>query len=259
MFLFFCFEAEHLDKRIAVLEARVMAFDKVADETTRTSHRLDAMEGQVHKFTGALETFLSRIRIDERLRLVPDTSRIENRRSPSLITGPLLPVTRSTSPSTPHLLEIPMDEDDADSAPGVSTSLMADTRTTPPSATQQDVQMGPPATTVSESAQMSAPDSVAPAPVAAPPPVPVTPAPVAAPTPINHARLPAVNLIPPTPQGSQLAPTASVAPPTTTAEVPPPPRQVPRGRSRTAATDTSLLGIQGGAITRSRSRSKTPI
>ena len=46
------------DKWIAVLKARVKAFDKVAEESTRTIQRLDSMEGQVHRFTGALESFL---------------------------------------------------------------------------------------------------------------------------------------------------------------------------------------------------------
>ena len=49
------------DKRIAVLEARVKAFDKVTEESSRTVQQLDSMEGQVHRFTGALESFLGRI------------------------------------------------------------------------------------------------------------------------------------------------------------------------------------------------------
>jgi len=49
------------DKRIAILEAWVKAFDKVAEESTWTVQRLDSMEGQVHWFTGALESFLGRI------------------------------------------------------------------------------------------------------------------------------------------------------------------------------------------------------
>jgi len=47
------------DKRIAVLEARFKAFDKVAEESTRMVQWLDSMEGQVHRFTGVLESFLS--------------------------------------------------------------------------------------------------------------------------------------------------------------------------------------------------------
>jgi len=53
------------DKRIAILEAQFKAFDKVAEESTRMVQRLDSMEGQVHRFTGVLESFLSRIQIDD--------------------------------------------------------------------------------------------------------------------------------------------------------------------------------------------------
>jgi len=60
------------DKRIAVLEAWVKAFNKVTEESTRTVQRLDSMEGQVHRFTGALKSFLGRIQIDDTFRLVPE-------------------------------------------------------------------------------------------------------------------------------------------------------------------------------------------
>src|SRR6266545_8140602 len=58
--------------------------------------------------------------------------RIGDRRSPALLAGP----TRSTSPSTPLYLDIPMEEDDARS--GIQS--VAATRTTP-SNCQQDIQM----------------------------------------------------------------------------------------------------------------------
>ena len=91
--------AEH-DKRLAVLEERVKAIDKVADEVTRTTHRMDTMEAYVHRFGGQLEDFLGRIQIDDRLRLVPDSNRLEVADSPGL-----LAITRSVSPCTPlHLM-----------------------------------------------------------------------------------------------------------------------------------------------------------
>src|SRR6266542_4358656 len=185
------FKAAHVEqaKRIAVLEARVQALDKVTDETTRTSQRLDAMEGQVHQFTGALESFLGHISIDDRLRLVPDTRRIGDRRSPALLAGP----TRSTSPSTPLYLDIPMEEDDA----GSGIQSVAATRTTR-SDCQQDIQMVEvePSAMSSESHHIPAhvPAHNLVAPVPAPPPASVNnPGPVPAPP-------PTFNLIPATPQ-----------------------------------------------------------
>src|SRR6266542_762868 len=159
------FKAAHVEqaKRIAVLEARVQALDKVADETTRTSQRLDAMEGHVHRFTGALESFLGHISIDDRLQLVPDTRRIGDRRSPALLAGP----TRSTSPSTPLYLDIPMEEDDA----GSGIQSVAVTRTTQ-SDCQQDIQMVEvePSAMSSESHHIPAHNIVTPVPP--PPPTP---------------------------------------------------------------------------------------
>ena len=60
------YEQLRQDKRIAVLETQMTAFNKVAEETTQTSRRVDEMEGQVRRVTGTLELFLSRISIDER-------------------------------------------------------------------------------------------------------------------------------------------------------------------------------------------------
>jgi len=226
------------DKRIAVLEARFKAFDKVAEESTRTVQRLDNMEGQVHRFTGVLESFLSRIRIDDSFRLVPERRQL----TPAPAAGPSH--TRSASPSP--LLEFPMDEDDPDS--GVPASSV-NTRTTP-----SDVQdVGPAPTFRSESAAVPVPEP-APAPSSVDPPHP-----------------PTLKVIPATPQGSQkLAGPTPIAPPVhrtspplaAIAEAqppPPPPHPVPRGRSRTPAIDASRLGIREGPTTRARSRSKTPI
>ena len=259
------FKAAHVEqaKRIAVLEARVQALDKVADETTRTSQRLDAMEGQVHRFTGALESFLGRISIDDRLRLVPDTRRIGDRRSPALLAGP----TRSTSPSTPLYLDIPMEEDDA----GSGIQSVAATRTTR-SDCQQDIRMVEvePSAMSSESHHIPAhvPAHNIVAPVPAPPPASVNnPVPVPAPT-VGPAPPPTFNLIPATPQGSQVfavptptppVPPRHTPPPTAAGEEPPAPSKVPRGRSRTPAINTSRLAVRDGPTTRSRSRSATPI
>ena len=85
-------------------------FEAVAAEATNTSQRMDAMEGQVNLFTGALETFLGRIQIDDRLRLVPDARRLgdapsthalaPSKSAPILAPSPtLFPLTRSSSPA----------------------------------------------------------------------------------------------------------------------------------------------------------------
>ncbi len=57
IYIFKDFAAQQ-EKRLAVLEQRVEQLDKVAEETTRTSQRVDAIEGDMHRFTGALEAFL---------------------------------------------------------------------------------------------------------------------------------------------------------------------------------------------------------
>ena len=157
------------DKRIAVLEARVKAFDKVAEESTRTVQQLDSMEGQVHQFTGALESFLGRIRIDDTFRLVPERRHL----TPAPAAGP-----SHMRSASPPFLEFPMDEDDPDS--GVPASSV-NTRMTP-----SDVQdVGPAPTFCSKSAA-----------------VPV-PKPVPAPSSVDPPHPPTVKVIPATPQGSQ--------------------------------------------------------
>jgi len=42
-------------------------FDEVAEKTAHTSRRVDAIEGTVDRFAGSLDTFLARIKIDDRL------------------------------------------------------------------------------------------------------------------------------------------------------------------------------------------------
>jgi len=226
------------EKQIAVLEAQVKAFDKVAEESTRTIQRLDSMEGQVHRFTGALESFLGRIRIDDTFRLVPERRHL----TPAPAAGPSH--TRSTSPSP--LLEFPMDEDNPNS--GVPASSV-NTRMTPLDV--QDVGLAP--TFCSESAAVPVPEP-APTPSSVDPPHP-----------------PTLKVIPATPQGSQkltgptpIAPVVHQTSPPLTAIAeaqppPPPPHPVPRGWSRTLAIDVSRLGIREGPTTHARSHSKTPI
>src|SRR3981081_1026170 len=81
----FCidFNEDHA-QRLTQLEERVKYFDKVAEETVRTRQRMDVMEGSVHRVAGALETFLGRIQIDDRLRLVPDNRRLAESSLPTV-------------------------------------------------------------------------------------------------------------------------------------------------------------------------------
>jgi hypothetical protein len=224
------------EEQLAALEERVKTIDKVAEETTRTSLRMDAMEGSVNRVVGALESFLGRIHIDDRLRLVPEHRRL----SPP----PALPTTRSASPMTP--MELPMDEDEEDM--GLELSSAVGTRTTP--LDHQVERMEAPIPSGSGSVLM--PD---PAPLAANPPPPPVPSPIG----------PTLNVVPATPHGSQevAIPTPAVPSPAVPSPaaamivdpLPPPPRVI-RSRSRTPAA--ALLGVENRA-TRSRSRSKTPI
>jgi hypothetical protein len=203
---------------------------------------MDAMEGSVHRFAGALETFLGRIQIDDRLRLVPDTMRLAPAPHPSLQsvapgTPVVLPTIRSVSPSTP--LELPMDEDEDDVA--VASSSAQDTRTTP-SDVDTDIRMVDVAPIPTESAT-SPLGSLAPERAPIPPPTPT--------------------VVPATPQRSQdvaiALPTPALhlpIPPPTIAEVDSIPPPLARKRSRTPAA--GLLGVEA-PTTRARSRSKTPI
>jgi len=203
------------------------------------------MEGNVARFTGALESFLGRIHIDDRLRLVPDHMRI----SPL----PPLPTTRSASPATP--MDLPMNEDE-DTGPDLSS--VAGTRTTP--SDHQVERMEAPI--ASRSGSVAFPD---PTPLAAPLPASPLPSPIAGPT---------VTLIPATPQGTQQVeipgsiPTPAAVPPSSVPppSVPSPPTAMnedplplpppPPNRSQTPAA--ALLEVDS-RTTRARTRSKTPI
>lgn len=217
---------EH-DKRIAVLEAQFGAYRLVAEEARRTQHRVDAMEGQVHRFSGALESFLGRISIDERLRLVPDSRRLPSP-GPASGASPL----PSRPPSPPIHFDVPMDEDDPDSG-GLTSSVP--TGTTP--SEHEDVRME--LTTLPS----SDPDSA------------IIIQDIAAPS----TSAPNVTIVPATPLGSQevQSPTPSPIVPSLPSQggdgegTSPGPSPVPTGE------DASRLGATG-PTTRSRSRSKTP-
>jgi hypothetical protein len=255
----FMFPDAH-EKRLAFLEEQVKSIDKVAEETARTTRRMDAMEGSVHRFAGALESFLGRIHIDDKLRLVPDSRRISP--GPLFDDKLLVPNSQRSSPGPPRIspsssapLELPMDEDDTDfgnaaSAPDTPSDVNADPRMVE-------------VVRVASGSSLQAPAPQPPVPIAAsdsaPQPPLLPPTPVAAPT---------VNVIPATPQGSQtltntatsavLAPIPSPPPPAATeGEGFPRIRLQNRSRSRTPAV--ALLGVQEGRTTRARSRSKTPI
>jgi hypothetical protein len=240
-------------------------FEAVAAEATKTSQRMDAMEGQVNRFTGALETFLGRIHIDDRLRLVPDNRRIGDTPSesaPILAPSPsLFPVTRSPSPTT--FLDLPMDKDD--DGQGVTSPSVHDTRTTPsdfnPEIRMAEVApigtgLGPLGSQPPADPALAPPDSTDLAPV---------------PDHLDDAA-PTFNVTPATPHGSQqgAAPTPTVhapppsrpsPPPTHPSPLPPLPHAEesappPRPRSRTPVK--TLLDVPAARTTRSRSRSKDP-
>ena len=61
-----------IDERFACLEAQVADLTEGAKETQRMTAQLTRLETDVHRFTGALEKFLGRIRINDGLRLVQD-------------------------------------------------------------------------------------------------------------------------------------------------------------------------------------------
>jgi hypothetical protein len=176
------------------------------------------MQDQVFRFTGALENILGQISLDDRLQLVPEPRCIGEAASE---VGPTL-VDRSTSPSTPLSVPIPMDEDETHS---VRSNVAPKTHTTD-----------------SESALDFRMAEVGPA---------LADLDLAKPTPTEPA--PTVNLTPATPQGSQEVQAADLAP--TVEEMPPP---IARKSSR-APGDTTRLGHTDRPNTRSRSRSKTPL
>jgi hypothetical protein len=65
-----------IDKQFARLEAQVADLTEGSKEMVRMNAHLAGLETDVHQFTGALEGFLGRIRIDNGLRLVSDNRRI---------------------------------------------------------------------------------------------------------------------------------------------------------------------------------------
>jgi hypothetical protein len=66
LILDWAYEQLQQEKQIAILEAQVTAFSRVAEEMTRTSQRVNAMQDQVFRFTGALENVLGWICLNDR-------------------------------------------------------------------------------------------------------------------------------------------------------------------------------------------------
>lgn len=224
-------------------------FDKVAEETVRTSLRVDAMESGFNRVADMLQAFLNRVHIDDRLLLVPEQRRLS--------LGPI-PTTRSASPNTPK--EIPMDEDDTEIG-GIAMSPAATCSTPSDQPGERMVgpfgagpnEMGPNEMGPIEMGPIASGSGLVPSPEPTPPPStlpgPDPPSPIAAPT---------LAVIPATPQGSQDVAMALAVPslPTTMTEDPLPPPPIIRSRSRTPVAE--LLGTEG-RTTRARSRGKTPI
>jgi hypothetical protein len=199
-----------------VLEAQVIAFNRVAEEMNQMSQWIDAMQDQVFWFTGALENILGWISLDDRLQLVPEPRCIGEASE----VGPTL-VDRSTSPSTPLSVPIPMDEDKTHS---VRLIVAPKTHTTD-SESPLDFRMAEVGPTLANLDLAK--------------PMPTEPAPT-------------INLTLATPQGSQEVQAADSAP--TMEEMPPP---IAQKSSRTPG-DMTRLGHTDWPNTRSQSHSKTP-
>lgn len=186
------FEQLQQEKRIAVLEAQVTGFSRVADETTRNTQRIDGMHDTLVRFTGTLvklENVLDRICLDDR-RLPVAPLRLE---APTPSPVMVLP----TSPSAPPADA--MDEDETDSAVGSIT--FPETHTTA-SESADDIRM------------VDAPIHLPHAQSLAADPAPVEAMSDPSPAIVDVAGM-SLNLIPPTPQGSQennTAPTRSKTP-----------------------------------------------
>jgi hypothetical protein len=73
-----------IDERFACLEGHVTEIKDDAKEVRRYRARLTNLKGDYQRFTGTLDQFLSNIRIDDGLRLVPDTRRIMPRSEESI-------------------------------------------------------------------------------------------------------------------------------------------------------------------------------
>lgn len=235
-----------IDERFARLEAQVADLTEGSKETARMNTRLEGLETDVHRFTGALEGFLGRIRIDEGLRLVRDDRRI----------GSVDPANFMESTSEPDPLgSDPMVISDDDEAPSDLPTLMAGTASTP-SDTTGDIRMDMPVSRVQPPSEPGIPPPPPPAaaPGAGPPP---QTAGSGSPAPPPLLPPPTLNLIPPTPQTSQEKADQSEGPQPDPSPTRPAEPELPRPRvvSREMMTLTGLRP----PMTRSRSRSKTPL
>lgn len=245
-----------IDERFARLEAQVADLTEGSKETARMNTRLEGLETDVHRFTGALEGFLGRIRIDDGLRLVRDDRRIgsvDPANFPLDAADDNVIHMESTSEPDP-LGSDPMVISDDDEAPSDLPTLMAGTASTP-SDTTGDIRMDMPVSRVQPPSEpgISPPPPPAAAPGAGPPP---QTAGSESPAPPPLLPPPTLNLIPATPQTSQEKADQSVGPqpdpnPTRPAESEP-------SRPRVVSREMTRAGLRP-PVTRSRSRSKTPL
>jgi hypothetical protein len=226
-----------IDEQFARLEAQVADLTEGSKETVRMNACLAGLETEVHWFTGALEGFLGRIRIDDGLRLVSD-NRCIGSVDPAHFT---LNIDRddadsnainidSTVSEPDPLGSDPMVISDEDEAPTDIPSFVAGTASTP-SDTVGDIRMdmlGRQARPPSESGNPPfAPPAHAPG--ARPSPQAAGSESLSLPLP-SLIPPPTVNLIPATPQTSQEKADQSVVPqadPTPTRPAAPEPTQEP--------------------------------
>ena len=181
-------------------------------------------------FTGALESFLDRITIDDRLCLVPDTRHIKEGLLRHLVPTPSI----ISAPPTPLFLKVPIDKNTPDSA-----IPSADTETQSKPDNIWMVKPQPMPSELAHEANLALPTMVS----------------VASDL-VDQVATPSFNMIPAPPQRSQktdVLTRSSSAP--NPMKLPPPLVPVPCARSR-----TPMLGIGGGGpTTQAQSCSKTLI
>lgn len=228
------------DARLTALEGQVAELTKGMQHSVQLGARLGQIEGQVHRVSGALDTFLSRITIDDRLRLVPETRWIQ-------------PPSHSPSqPTTPIDGGVVMDDTE-----GSSLRHSISHGSTSPSEIPDDVRM--------EEVENSNLDIHRASLIAEPDPTDCIPADLdtvmAGPPP------PALNVFPPTPLASHEVSTSQWVVVPSDPPVPHPDpiaggRAVSRARSRTpleVLQSSTHLSAEAAHPARTRSRSKTPL
>jgi hypothetical protein len=68
---------QEMGTRLADLESQMVGLMHGVEESKRTATRLESLESQVSRISGPLVTILNSIQIDDHLRLVPETRRID--------------------------------------------------------------------------------------------------------------------------------------------------------------------------------------